>query len=47
MLISISPNDMVTFSVSVTTVIVVALVRLALELDVIPGVASTGEVGMW
>ena len=46
-LISISPTDVVKTGVSMTTVLVVALVKLALGLDVLPGVASTGEVGLW
>ena len=46
-LLSISPNDVVATGVSLTTVVVVELVRQALGLEVIPGVASTGEVGMW
>ena len=46
-LISMSPNDVVATGTSLTTVLVVELVRQALDLEVIPHVASTGEVGMW
>ena len=46
-LLSISPNDVMARGVSLTTVIVVELVRQTLGLDVIAGVASTGEVGLW